>query len=279
MSCSLRTCLPEQLVTAALVVAIGGGKWHEVLAAALPKPLPAAGAVSGQCAGAPIAAYHWFANGECNQATGDLHAVCESLPGNPSVCSYKMAVVGTTEVNFGGLWAGADCKGSPVSPGGLIPVDACLPSSGFSFKFILMGPEHVDQDLFLGGSGIGRHDTGNVPQSYRPPQLTVVQNTVIQQISDRAAALSPKAEAWVLQHLGSPAVRTRLDPTLQHYSDEQLMAMLSWEFPRLPLLHNAPVDDLDAERGAHASSPNNQLSSQREASMCFSRRKYTRPEA
>lgn len=45
-------------------------------------------------------------------------------------------------------------------------------------------------------------------------------------------------------------VRSVLHPTLQHYSSKQLLEMFSWEFQRLPLIHNAPVDDWDVDRGS-----------------------------
>jgi hypothetical protein len=35
---------------------------------------------------------------------------------------------------------------------------------------------------------------------------------------------------------------------LQHYSDEELLEMFAWEFERLPLIHNAPIDDWDVDR-------------------------------
>ena len=35
---------------------------------------------------------------------------------------------------------------------------------------------------------------------------------------------------------------------LQHYSNEELLEMFAWEFQRLPLIHNAPIDDWDVDR-------------------------------
>ena len=85
-------------------------------------------------------------------------------------------------------------------------------------------------------------------QRFRPPQQTVVQATSMKAITDTAVEKSAGAKGWVLGYLGSEKVRKNLDPSLQHYSDAQLLEMMSWEFERLPLLHNAPADGWDVDR-------------------------------
>ena len=211
-----------------------------------PPPSPA------DCSGTPMMSEEFVADGHCNQLRGQ---VCTSVPGSAGVCSYQMSVTATL-VTLQGFWAsGTGCTGPPQTPGGSVPLGACFPipqQQGISFKYVLTAPQRVSQEIFMGGigpkPGTARHDTGNVPQVFRPPRLTAMQSTAIGRISERAAALSPKAQNWVLQYLGSSAVRTRLDPSLQHLTTAELMDRFAWEFPRLPLLHNAPIDNADAER-------------------------------
>ena len=79
-------------------------------------------------------------------------------------------------------------------------------------------------------------------QRFRPPRQTPAQAAAYHEIETKAEALSTAARPWVLDYMGSHTVRSQLDPTLQHYSNEELLQMLTWEFERLPIFHNAPVD-------------------------------------
>jgi hypothetical protein len=55
-------------------------------------------------------------------------------------------------------------------------------------------------------------------------------------------------------------VRSHLHPSLQNLSNPQLLEMFEWEFQRLPLFHNAPVDARgvdDPDTPVHDDSPLN----------------------
>ena len=79
-------------------------------------------------------------------------------------------------------------------------------------------------------------------QRFRPPRQTPAQAAVYHAIETKAETLSAAARPWVLDYMGSHTVRSQLDPSLQKYSNEELLHMLTWEFERLPIFHNAPVD-------------------------------------
>jgi hypothetical protein len=79
-------------------------------------------------------------------------------------------------------------------------------------------------------------------QRFRPPRQTASQAAAYRAIEKKAETLSAAARPWVLEYMGSKTVRSQLDPSLQHYSNEELLQMLTWEFERLPIFHNAPVD-------------------------------------
>ena len=82
--------------------------------------------------------------------------------------------------------------------------------------------------------------------AFRPPQQTAAQAKAMAKVYAAAATDSAAARPWALAYMGSAAVRSRLHASLQHYSNEQLLAMFSWEFERLPLFHNAPLDSFGA---------------------------------
>ena len=82
----------------------------------------------------------------------------------------------------------------------------------------------------------------------RPPQQTPDQAEAMRIVRERAVKDSAEARPWVLQYFDSHWFRQNLDPSLQHYSAEQLLDMYTWEFVRLPLIHNAPKDDWDVDR-------------------------------
>ena len=86
--------------------------------------------------------------------------------------------------------------------------------------------------------------------AFRPPKQTAAQATAMDKVYADAAAQSAAAKPWALSYMGSSAVRGRLDASLQHYSDEQLLDMFTWEFQRLPLMHNAPLDSYGATLAA-----------------------------
>jgi hypothetical protein len=85
-------------------------------------------------------------------------------------------------------------------------------------------------------------------QAFRPPRRTDAQTAAMAKIEATAVHGSAEAKDWALSYLASDAVRGRLDASLQHYSDEQLLEMFSWEFERLIVWHNAPLDAAMVER-------------------------------
>ena len=60
-----------------------------------------------------------------------------------------------------------------------------------------------------------------------------------------ATALRESAEArpWMLNYMGG--VKSSLDPSLQDLSNAELLERFTWEFQRLPIFHNAPLDAWD----------------------------------
>ena len=44
------------------------------------------------------------------------------------------------------------------------------------------------------------------------------------------------------------SVRPSLDPSLRGLPKEELLEMFIWEFQRLPIFHNAPLDAWDVDR-------------------------------
>ena len=85
-------------------------------------------------------------------------------------------------------------------------------------------------------------DTGNVPQPFRPPRRTAVQAAAISKIINQSQQLSEAARPWVLEYMGSDAVRMHLHQSLQSLSNAELLERFEWEFQRLPIIHNTPVD-------------------------------------
>jgi len=83
-------------------------------------------------------------------------------------------------------------------------------------------------------------------QKYRPPRQTKAQAKVIANITHFAKAHSSAAKSWVLQYMGSHAVRSRLMPLLQNLSNSQLMERFTWEFQHLPIFHNSPTSNWEA---------------------------------
>eukprot|EP01043_Picozoa_sp_COSAG02_P027027 COSAG02_NODE_1576_length_11868_cov_82.967117_1_plen_1282_part_00 len=79
-------------------------------------------------------------------------------------------------------------------------------------------------------------------QRFRPPQQTPAQATAHAKLETKAKIDSEAARAWVTSYLGGSAVRKHLDASLQHYNGSQLLEMFEWEFQRLQLFHNAPID-------------------------------------
>ena len=79
-------------------------------------------------------------------------------------------------------------------------------------------------------------------QAFRPPRRTEAQAAAMADIQANAARESAAAKDWALGYMGSDSVRGRLDSSLQHYSDAQLLDMWVWEMERMAVWHNAPLD-------------------------------------
>lgn len=95
------------------------------------------------------------------------------------------------------------------------------------------------------------HDSASDPplrQYYRPPRQTAAQAESMKDIEERAVKLSAEAEPWVLEYITSDRFRSHLDPSLHKFSGPELLKMMTWEFQRLPLFHNAPTDAWDVDR-------------------------------
>eukprot|EP01052_Picozoa_sp_SAG31_P050286 SAG31_NODE_11406_length_1034_cov_1.519786_2_plen_170_part_00 len=84
-------------------------------------------------------------------------------------------------------------------------------------------------------------------QDYRPPRQTEAQATAFRALAQAAVKQSAAARPWVVDYMGSDIVRSNLDPSLQRYSNTQLADAFEWEFARLPIFHNAPLDGADAD--------------------------------
>ena len=99
-------------------------------------------------------------------------------------------------------------------------------------------------------------DDPTLRQAFRPPQLTPMQRAAMEKIGATALRQSAEAEPWVLQYLED--IRPSLDPSLQHLPSTKLLEMYRWEFQRLPVFHNAPLDAWDVDRiGINDDSPLN----------------------
>ena len=97
--------------------------------------------------------------------------------------------------------------------------------------------------------GIGPQDEP-LRVGVRPPRQTAAQASAMAQVYKTAAEKSAVAKPWALSYMGSSAVRSRLHPSLQHYTNAQLLEMFTWEFERLQIFHNAPLDSF-GEKYAH----------------------------
>jgi hypothetical protein len=82
-----------------------------------------------------------------------------------------------------------------------------------------------------------------MPQAFRPPRQTPAQAGAMQQIISEAAINSTKAKAWVVNYMGNSTLRERLHPSLKqlNLTNEELFERFTWEFARLPIIHNAPL--------------------------------------
>ena len=89
-------------------------------------------------------------------------------------------------------------------------------------------------------------DDPTLRQRFRPPQQTPAQAAAMAEIAATALKESAAAQPWMLDYMGS--VRPSLDPSLQGLSTTELLAMFTWEFQRLPVFHNAPLDAWDVDR-------------------------------
>ena len=88
--------------------------------------------------------------------------------------------------------------------------------------------------------------------AFRPPRQTPVQAAMIENITAFARTHSEEAKPWVLEYMGSEAMRSKLHESLQHLTDDELLERFTWEFERLPIFRNALLFGLDLEdAGVH----------------------------
>jgi hypothetical protein len=88
-------------------------------------------------------------------------------------------------------------------------------------------------------------DDSPLIQKLRAPRQTPAQASDMKKIEARAATQSTAATQWVLNYLDSKKVRSNLDPSLQSLKSEELLERFQWEFARIQVFHNQPVDALD----------------------------------
>ena len=74
----------------------------------------------------------------------------------------------------------------------------------------------------------------------RPPQQTAAQAAVVAKQTAGAAAASAAAEPWVRSYIESMRPKLASLPCSNASTDE-LLAMLTWEFKHMALLHNGPL--------------------------------------
>lgn len=146
----------------------------------------------------------------------------------------------------------------------------CTSTAGQSCCILKTGPGWSDSNGGVCGPGCeswsglsGRPSAGHPPppsppdgitaplrQRFRPPRYTTVQKTAMERIAANAVRDSAAAKGWALSYMNSSAVRGRLDASLQHYSDDQLLEMLAWEMDHLPIYHDIPINELiESEAG------------------------------
>ena len=84
--------------------------------------------------------------------------------------------------------------------------------------------------------------SGKTPalQQQRPPQQTPEQAAVVAKMTKGAAAASAAAEPWVRSYIESMRPKLAGLPCANATTDV-LLAMLTWEFRHLALLHNGPL--------------------------------------
>eukprot|EP01047_Picozoa_sp_COSAG01_P042039 COSAG01_NODE_3648_length_5827_cov_4.766934_2_plen_317_part_00 len=121
---------------------------QQVYGPPLPPPAPPAA-----CAGDPIVSIAYTADGQCN--TPDA-GTCQIMAKSPE-CSYMMTTDGTMG-HLGGIWAGAGCQGTPVTPPFDIALNLCTqmdptnPTIWQSFV-ATAGSNVVTQLVFQAGGG------------------------------------------------------------------------------------------------------------------------------
>ena len=74
----------------------------------------------------------------------------------------------------------------------------------------------------------------------RPPRQNVNQNAAVQQLLADAKSQSDAAKPQVIDAIEK--IRSQLLSPYNTYTSEQLLEMFSWEFKRLPIYHNGPLD-------------------------------------
>ena len=79
--------------------------------------------------------------------------------------------------------------------------------------------------------------------NFRPPRQTPTQKEVLSKIASKAVEQSNAAKEWVIQYMGNTTLRGRLPNSLKNISNEELFNRFDWEFRRLSIIHNAPLDE------------------------------------
>ena len=135
------------------------------------------------------------------------------------------------------------CLGASIAWVGLLISPAFVRASYTCGNFRGMGVlgDSIDA-LFMCPGPATELSEAPLRQAFRPPRRTEAQAAAMTDIQANAARESAAAKDWALGYMGSDAVRGRLDSSLQHYTDAQLLDMWVWEMEHMVVWHNAPID-------------------------------------
>ena len=133
------------------------------------------------------------------------------------------------------------CLGASVVVLGLAGAVASNADAGYSCDQQMTGMPKTGWNV-LDCAPVSTRSEEPLRQAFRPPRRTEAQAAAMTDIQANAARESAAAKDWVLGYIASDAVRGRLDSSLQHYTDAQLLDMWVWEMERMAVWHNAPLD-------------------------------------
>jgi hypothetical protein len=136
------------------------------------------------CGGDPILSIAYTADGQCN--TFDA-GTCQIVAKSPE-CSYMATVdISGTKAHFGGVWVGAGCQGTPVSPPADLALNTCTQANPTDptiwLRFVATAGSNVVTELVFQAGG-GAPPPPSPPYTGRVPTAAEV-----------AAAVQPALDA------------------------------------------------------------------------------------